>query len=73
MGIIPSALHILMKVYSLLSLTGNLENFIVTRRAMHSSPCIGIAMWHDFLFHTLPIRVWSIVYLLQGIPEPPVR
>ena len=46
----------------------NLENFNDTRKATHSSPCIGISM-AAFLPHT-PIRAWGIVYLSQGIPEP---
>ena len=54
----------LMKVYSLLSLNGNLENFQMTKESNTLVTvywCIG-----TFVALYLPIRVWGIVYLCSG-------
>ena len=37
-------------------------------RQLHSSPCLVYRA-----FCTVSIRVWSIVYLSKGLPEPPTR
>ena len=53
-----------MKVFSLLSLGRNLENFKKQ----------GEADLHHLYGYNAPqacsIRVWGVVYLLQGLPEP---
>ena len=65
----PSGLTYQMKVFSLLSLYGNLENFKASRI---SKPFITL---YGYWVYSAPviIRVWGIVYLLQGFAEPPFR
>ena len=59
-GIMPSALHILMKVFSLLSLTRNLENFTTKRITTALISCI--VMWLCPSWHTPhTIQVWGLV------------
>ena len=57
---IPSATTYLMKVYSLLSLTRNLENFTTKRITTALISCI--VMWQCILFaHSRTIQVWGLV------------
>ncbi len=63
--------HILMKVFSLFSLLRNLENFTMRKEGN----TLVTLYRYDSAFGTsvpapYPLRVWGIVYLRMGIPEP---
>ena len=64
----PSGHYIMMKVFSLLSLKRNLDNFTASRISMSSSPCMAI-----YAPLAYSIQVWGVVYLVQGSPEPLFR
>jgi len=59
-----------MKVFSLLSLYGNLQFFTESRIGKHS---IHHLVWYSMRSAQDIIRVWSVVYLIQGFAEPPYR
>ena len=55
-----------MKVFSLLSL---LEIWKISLYQGKANPIITCMAHYVYLAYT--IRVWGVVYLVQGIPEPP--
>ena len=46
--------------------------FQLSKDSNHTRHSVLVTIMAAFLPHT-PIRVWGIVYLLKGFPEPPFR